>query len=88
MKSGYISDFTLFMNHYLAVHPEVVEDQKRGWNMFWNRKVDLAALEKAREDYAPDDGYGFHPADWGVTNRPTVNESTPGGNNEPGERRS
>ncbi|HUW28431.1 MAG TPA: DUF3460 family protein [Sulfuriferula sp.] len=75
MKGDYISEFTLFMNHYLAIHPEVVEDQKRGWDMYWDRQVDLVALEKAKEDYVPDDGYGFHPAYWGVTHRPPRKES-------------
>lgn len=64
MKSDYVSEFTLFMNQYLAKHPEVVEDQKRGWDIYWNRKVDLAAFEKAKEDYVPNDGYGFYPAYW------------------------
>lgn len=66
MKNCYVSEFTLFMNQYLAEHPQVVEDQERGWNIYWNRKVDQAALEKARQDSVPDDGYGFHPAYWYV----------------------
>lgn len=62
MESGYVSEFTLFMNQYLAEHPEVVEDQKRGWDMYWSRKIDIdqAALEKAKEDCVPDNGYGFY----------------------------
>jgi len=64
MKTGYVSEFTQFMNQYLAKHPEVVEDQKRGWGIFWDRKVDRAAIKKAEEDSVPDDSYGFYPADW------------------------
>ncbi|WP_124705728.1 DUF3460 family protein [Sulfuriferula multivorans] len=30
MKSDDVSEFTLFMSQYLAKHPEVVDDQKRG----------------------------------------------------------
>ncbi len=64
MKTAYVSEFTLFMNKFLAEHPEVVEDQKRGRDIFWDRKVDQAALKKAQEDTVPDDSYGYYPADW------------------------
>jgi Protein of unknown function (DUF3460) len=64
MKNGYVSEFTLFMNKFLADHPEVVEDQKRGRDIYWDRKVDLVALKEAQEDSVPDDSYGYYPADW------------------------
>lgn len=64
MKTGYVSEFTAFIDDYLTQHPEVVEDQKRGWNIYWNRKVDFAALETAEKDAVVDDSYGFYPADW------------------------
>jgi len=63
MKDGYVSEFTLFINQYLADHPEVVEDQKRGWDIFWNKKVDFGALEEAQQDAVPDDGYGSYLTD-------------------------
>lgn len=44
MKTGYVSEFTFFINQYLAEHPEVADDQKRGWNIYWNPKVDQEAL--------------------------------------------
>lgn len=45
MKTDYVSEFTLFINQYLAEHPEVVEDQKRGRDIYWNPKVDQEALK-------------------------------------------
>ncbi len=70
MKTEYVSEYTLFINRYLAEHPEVVEDQKRGWNIWWDRKVDFASIKEANENFVPDDGYGFHPDDWRVKSPP------------------
>ncbi len=39
MGSHYdVFEFTAFMDQYLKVHPEVVRDQQRGWNIYWNPK--------------------------------------------------
>lgn len=56
----YVSEFTRFIDHYLAEHPEVVKDQKRGWKIYWDHRVDFHALKEAGEDAVPDDSYGFH----------------------------
>ncbi len=61
MEKGYVSDFTVFMNRYLKEHPEVVEDQQRGWNIDRNHAVDFEELKEVEEDRAPDDTYGFNP---------------------------
>ncbi|HYP67378.1 MAG TPA: DUF3460 family protein [Thiobacillaceae bacterium] len=61
MEKSYVSEFTVFMNHYLEEHPEVVEDQQRGWNIYWNHEVDFEELKEAEEDRVPDDSYGFNP---------------------------
>lgn len=60
----YVSEFENFMNRFLDRHPEVVEDQRSGRLIYWDHKVDLAALEKAERDSVPDDGYGFHYLAW------------------------
>lgn len=59
MKQDYVSDFTLFINHYLANHPEVVAEQKRGWDRYWNPGADQARQAQNSEDCVPNDGYGF-----------------------------
>lgn len=61
---AYVSEFTVFMNRYLADHPEVVDDQRRGWNIFWDRNVDQAALQATEKASVPDDHYGYYPDDW------------------------
>jgi hypothetical protein len=60
MDRRYVSEFTRFMDGYLAGHPEVVRDQKFGWNIYWDHAVDFRALKEAEEDAVPDDAYGFH----------------------------
>lgn len=64
MGKAYVSEFTKFMNQYLDEHPEVVEDQRRGWEFFWKAKVDLMAPEITRDDVAPDDSYGYAWSAW------------------------
>lgn len=63
-KSVYVSEFEQFMNRFLEEHPEVQEDQRRGRLIYWDHKVDLAALEKAAKDSVPEDAYGFRYPAW------------------------
>jgi hypothetical protein len=61
MDRDYVSEFTRFMNQYLAQHPEVVKDQQRGWNFGWHPEfVDPVAQQEAEADRVPDDTYGFN----------------------------
>ncbi len=68
MNDCYVSEFTVFINQYLEQHPEVVEQQQRGWNDDWQpHRVDESALREAAEDSVPDDTYGFN---WVVRHEP------------------
>jgi len=60
---GYVSDFTAFMGHFLEEHPEVLEDQHKGWYRFWDQHVDLDELKKAGFDTVPLKGYGYFGSD-------------------------
>ena len=51
MRTDYVSEFTLFINQFLAEHPEVVEDQKRGWNIYWNPKVNPEELKSSKTQF-------------------------------------
>jgi hypothetical protein len=64
MDKAYVSEFTDFMNRYLGKHPEVVEEQWRDWNFFWNTKVDPTPPEITKENRDPDDSYGFSWSAW------------------------
>lgn len=64
MARAYVSDFTSFIDHFLEEHPEERKEQHDGRLLYWDRKVDLNELEKARQDTVPDDGYGFYASAW------------------------
>ncbi len=38
MDKAYVSEFAVFMDHYLAEHPEVVTDQQYGWDLDWKQQ--------------------------------------------------
>jgi len=59
MGQAYVSEFAEFMDRYMKEHPEVVEEQRHGWDFFWEPKVDLTAAHITRDDLVPDDNYGF-----------------------------
>ncbi|WP_435626691.1 DUF3460 family protein [Candidatus Ferrigenium straubiae] len=59
MDKHYVSEFTNFMDHFLEEHPEVVEEQMRNFNFFYNPEIDRDELENANEGIVPDDHYGF-----------------------------
>ncbi len=61
----YVSEFTHFMDHFLEEHPEVIKDQRIGWRLYWDKRVDQTAQEKAEHDSVPADGYGFYASAWG-----------------------
>lgn len=65
VDSGYVSEFTEFIDHYLADHPEVVADQHDGRLIYWDRRVDLKEQAKAEGDSVAADGYGFYVSAWG-----------------------
>lgn len=57
--NGYVSDFTAFMEHFLEEHPEVIEDQRKGWYRFWDHKADFKAEQEAGKDNVPVKGYDY-----------------------------
>lgn len=56
---GYVSEFTQFMNEFVAEHPEIVADQYRGRSMYWDKHVDMAEQEEAAQDSVPVDSYYY-----------------------------
>ncbi|RSZ60211.1 DUF3460 family protein [Massilia atriviolacea] len=58
-RKAYVSEFDQFMQDYLARHPEVEQDRRRGWDIWWDRRVDLDELDKQREDALPARPYAY-----------------------------
>ncbi len=64
MDKAYVSEFTIFMDKFLKEHPDAVAEQQRGWDFFWNQKIDPTAPDLTKEDYVPDYLYGFSWSAW------------------------
>jgi hypothetical protein len=56
---GYVSEFEQFMAAYLARHPEAHQEQRRGWDIWWDRQIDLGELDKQRADTVPEPPYHY-----------------------------
>jgi hypothetical protein len=63
---GYVSEFTRFMTGFLEKHPEVVEEQRKGWYIYWDHHVGLDELEE-KHDTVPIFGYPYY--SWGKPGR-------------------
>lgn len=59
MNTNYTSDFEGFMNRFLEKHPDVVEDQKRGWYIWWDHRLDLDEQEREKASEVPTKGYPY-----------------------------
>jgi hypothetical protein len=53
IKSGYQSEFTRFIDGYLAQHPDVVKEQKAGWYIYWDRHVEMSDIQRELTDNLP-----------------------------------
>jgi hypothetical protein len=58
-KGGYVSEYEQFFNVFLAGHPEVRADQKRGWHIWWDHQVDSKDLEPRTRDDASAKPYNY-----------------------------
>lgn len=56
---GYVSEFDQFLGAFLASHPRVEPDQRKGWYLLWDHKVDLGELDKERQDAVPVHSYVY-----------------------------
>jgi hypothetical protein len=55
----YVSEFGQFITRYLDQHPEVVADQKVGWRIFWDKKIDFDFQQRAEQGRVPTDSYYY-----------------------------
>lgn len=56
---GYVSEFTRFMDGFLAQHPDVARDQMNGMEILWDHEPDFAEQKKAARDSVPVKGYEY-----------------------------
>jgi hypothetical protein len=58
-RAAYESEFGQFLHDFMEEHPDVEEDQKRGWYIWWDHRVDLDELDKQRKDSVPVKPYHY-----------------------------
>ncbi len=58
-RSGYVSEFTRFIDGYLQAHPEVQASRRQGWRIFWERPVNFGELQRAGTDSVPEPPYHY-----------------------------
>lgn len=56
---GYTSEFERYMNGFLEKHPDVVEDQKRGWYIWWDHRLDLDEQDKLKQSEVKPKPYSY-----------------------------
>jgi hypothetical protein len=59
-QAGYVSEYEQFLNGFLTSHPEVKADQKRGWNIWWERQADPNDPKPQRNDAVPAKAYKYY----------------------------
>lgn len=58
-EAMYESDLTKFMRDFLQQHPEVVEDQRKGRAMWWDKPQDLETAKRNDESRVPPKAYYY-----------------------------
>ena len=59
MNRNYESEITLFMRDLLAKKPQIVEEQKKGRAMWWDKKADPDALRRDSESEVKQQAYVY-----------------------------
>jgi hypothetical protein len=63
IKTGYESDATRLIRDLLREKPQLAEEQAKGRAQWWDRKLDLDELRRARESRVPQKPYVYQTSD-------------------------
>ena len=56
---GYVSDFEAFIDQFKRQHPHVEQEQRRGWDIWWDHRPLPEELAVRRADAVPVRGYQY-----------------------------
>ncbi|MCZ7564182.1 MAG: DUF3460 family protein [Burkholderiales bacterium] len=59
IKTGYESETTRLIRAVIAQNPRIVDEQRKGRSLWWDKKLDLDHLRRARESRVPQKGYVY-----------------------------
>ena len=60
-RTPYESDLTKFMREFLREKPHVLEDQRRGRAIWWDKKLDFEELRQQQESAVKQKAYVYQP---------------------------
>ena len=63
IKTGYESDATRLIRDLLREKPQLADEQAKGRAQWWDRKLDLEQLRRARESRVPQQPYVYQTSD-------------------------
>ena len=63
IKTGYESDATRMIRELLAEKPAIVDEQKTGRSLWWDRRLDLDLLRREQESSVAQKGYVYQTYD-------------------------
>ena len=63
IKTGYESDATRMIRELLDLRPEIVDEQKTGRSLWWDRKLDLDRLRREQASRVAQKGYVYQTDD-------------------------
>ena len=63
IKTGYESDATRMIRELLEVRPEIVDEQKKGRALWWDRRLDLDLLRREQVSRVAQKGYVYQTDD-------------------------
>jgi hypothetical protein len=59
IKTGYESDATRMIRELLAEQPAIIDEQKTGRALWWDRRLDLDLLRREQESRVAQKGYVY-----------------------------
>lgn len=62
-KAGYESEVTQLVRNLVREKPQIVEEQKKGRSLWWDRKLDLDLLRRWRQSRVKQQGYVYQTGD-------------------------
>lgn len=57
---AYVSEFTHFIDDFMTHHPKERDEQREGWRIYWDKKVDLHRLAEEEQSTVPTEAYYYY----------------------------
>ena len=52
-RHGYVSEFDHFIGRFMQQHPDVEKDQRTGWYIWWDHRLDPDEADPLRQNEVP-----------------------------------